>query len=113
MVDALAYLYGEGKINSLAVKDFIAATSAGIVAGEPMVDLCFKEDFDAAVDMNLVMTGKGEFVEVQGAAEKEPCTREEFYQLLDLAAEAIKKIIAHQRTVLGDLAEEIERGEKK
>jgi ribonuclease PH len=65
-----------------------------------MLDLCYTEDFAADVDMNIVMTGKGGFVEIQGTAEEEPFSREETDELINLAAEGIQQLIALQRKML-------------
>lgn len=99
--DALRFLL-EGKlIAELPVVDFVAATSVGIVAGVPMVDLNFEEDASADVDMNVVMSGSGRFIEVQGTAERVPFGRAELDELLDMAERAIGQLIAVQKQVLG------------
>ncbi len=84
------------------VKDYIAAVSVGIVEGEPRLDLSYAEDSAAEVDMNIVMTEAGRFIEVQGTAETEPFSRQHLDELLDLAESGIKEIIAVQKAVLGD-----------
>ena len=82
--------------------DFLAAVSVGLSpAGEPLLDLCYEEDSQAAVDMNVVMTGSGAFVEVQGTGEGRPFTRAEHDALLDLAAGGIDTLIAYEKDVLG------------
>ncbi len=72
----------------------------GIVGGEPMLDLDYAEDSSGGTDMNVVMTGAGNFVEVQGTAEGEPFTREELSRLVDLASRGITELIALQRKAL-------------
>jgi ribonuclease PH len=81
--------------------DFVAAVSVGIVNGVEVLDLNYQEDFMASVDMNVVMTGRGLFVEVQGTAEELPFTRRRLDNLLDLAAEGIRELIALQKQALG------------
>lgn len=78
----------------------VAATSVGIVDGESMLDLAYQEDSSAEVDFNVVMNDKGEFVEIQGTAEKEPFTRERSLALLDLAGKGISELFALQRAAL-------------
>lgn len=101
--DALKWLKKKGKIISWPIRDFVAATSAGIVDGMPLLDLTYEEDFKASVDINVAMTGEGKFIEVQGTAEEHPFTKSEMDKLLDLAKEGISKLIAIQREVLGKL----------
>ncbi|MBE3587045.1 MAG: ribonuclease PH [Thermoanaerobacteraceae bacterium] len=108
LVDALAHLVGEGLIPYLPVKDFVAATSVGRVNGEIVLDLCFAEDSAAEVDMNVVMTGQGRLVEVQGTGEEASFTREELDRMLDLAAEGIRLLVDYQKKMLGaELAAQI------
>ena len=83
--------------------DSVAAVSVGIVGGEPVLDLDYPEDSTAEVDLNVVMTGSGEFVEVQGTAEGAPFGRDALDRLLELADAGIADLIALQRTILGDL----------
>ena len=85
------------------VKDFLAAVSVGLSHdGEPILDLCYEEDSHAAVDMNIVMTGTGHFVEVQGTGEGRPFTRAEHDAMLSLAESGIDKLISYQKDVLGN-----------
>ncbi len=85
------------------VKDFLAAVSVGLSPdGTPILDLCYEEDSHAAVDMNVVMTGAGQFVEIQGTGEGRPFTRSEHNRLLDLAADGIDTLISYQKDVLGN-----------
>ena len=98
--DALQYALNNGLIEKAPLRDYLAAVSVGIVRGEPMIDLCYVEDSAAEVDMNIVMTGNGEFVEVQGTAEGRPFTKESFDSLLKLAAEGIHTLIGIQKRLI-------------
>ena len=98
--DAITRLVQSGEIKEHALSDLVAAVSVGIVDGVPMLDLPYEEDSRAGTDMNVVMTGSGRFVEVQGTAEQEAFTRAELDALLDLAAAGIMQIHDAQRFVL-------------
>ncbi len=98
--DAITRLVQAGRLQAHALNDIVAAISVGIIDGVPMLDLPYEEDSRAHTDMNVVMTGSGRFVEVQGTAEQEAFSREELDQLLDLAAKGIESIQAAQRAVL-------------
>ena len=80
--------------------DFVAATSVGIIRGEPCLDLCYEEDSQAEVDMNLVITGSGRFVEIQGTAEKQPFSGEQLQMLLQLGSSGAAVLIAAQESAL-------------
>jgi ribonuclease PH len=84
--------------------DSVAATSVGLVSGETVLDLCYAEDSMASVDMNVVMTGSGKFVEVQGTAEGMPFTRERMDEMIDLAAVGIKQLVAAQKRALEEIS---------
>ena len=99
--DALGWMLGKGMIATLPVKDFVAAVSVGLVDGAPVLDLDYAEDSACQTDMNVVMTGAGRFVEVQGTAEGEPFAREELDKLLGLAGRGIGELVAQQRRCLG------------
>jgi ribonuclease PH len=99
--DALGWMLGKGMIATLPVKDFVAAVSVGLVDGAPVLDLDYAEDSTCQTDMNVVMTGAGRFVEVQGTAEGEPFARAELDGLLALASGGIAELVAHQRRALG------------
>ncbi len=101
LAEALYKLKQAGELKKLPVNDYLAAVSVGLLNEEPLLDLNFEEDFQAAVDMNIVMTSSGRLVEVQGSAEGSPFTREQLNRMLDLAAEGAHKITAVQRSVLG------------
>ncbi|HWJ04090.1 MAG TPA: ribonuclease PH [Verrucomicrobiae bacterium] len=101
LVEALLRLKEKGTLTKLPITDSLAAVSVGIVDGNPLLDLCYEEDSRAQVDMNVVMTGQGKLVEVQGTAEEHPFSREELDTLLNIAAKGIKEISAVQASVLG------------
>ena len=100
---ALKRLKKDGVIDKIAIHDFVAATSVGILNGEPILDLAFEEDSRAEVDMNVVMMSGGKFIEVQGTAEKEPFAKDDLQRLLALAENGINELIAIQREVIGEL----------
>lgn len=97
---AIRRLLEEGVILESPLKENVAAVSVGIVDGEPMLDLCYEEDSRAEVDMNIVMTASGKFVEIQGTAEKTPFGKVELKELLELAQNGIEKLVKIQRKVL-------------
>ncbi len=100
LVEACASVYDEKR--PFPVKDFLAAISVGLSPeGEPLLDLCYEEDSQGAVDMNVVMTGEGKFVEIQGTGEERPFSREEFNRLLLLAEKGIDELISYEKDVLG------------
>jgi len=98
--DALAWLRSRKLLAALPVRDFVAAVSVGIYQGVPVLDLDYAEDAACGTDMNVVMTGAGRFVELQGTAEGEPFTRVEVDALLALGEQGIGELIAHQRRAL-------------
>jgi ribonuclease PH len=100
MADAFAWMRAQGMIAADPIRDFVAAVSVGIVEGTPVLDLDYVEDSGCDTDMNVVMTGAGHFVEVQGTAEGHPFTREEMSKLLDLAASGIRDLVKAQRASL-------------
>jgi ribonuclease PH len=99
--DALGWMRAKGMIATLPVKDFVAAVSVGLHQGNALLDLDYAEDSECQTDMNVVMTGAGRFVEVQGTAEGEPFARAELDKLLALAARGISELVAQQRRALG------------
>lgn len=103
LADAIAVVRKKGLLKKNPLKDYLAAVSVGKVAGEFLADLCYAEDCLAEVDLNLVMTGKGEFVEVQGTAERSPFTPEQLQKFLELGWEGIKSLIKLQQELLGEL----------
>ncbi len=100
LVDAIHSIYQQNLIDAIPVKDYLAAVSVGIAGGKPMLDLCYVEDSEAEVDMNLVMTGKGTIVELQGTAEGAPFSKMELGRLLALGEKGIKTLIKKQKEVL-------------
>lgn len=100
LMDACNRLVADRLIETLPVEEFVAATSVGIVNGVHVLDLCYAEDSNAAVDMNIVMTQKGRFVEIQGTAESSPFTHEEMNALIALASKGIQELIAVQQRAL-------------
>lgn len=98
---ALSKLKRDGAIDCIPIKEHIGAISVGIVKGKKVLDLCAEEDNGADVDMNLVMTGSGKIIEIQGTSEKVPFSREDLNSLLNMGQSAIKKIINTQKKVLG------------
>jgi ribonuclease PH len=99
---AVRYAMERGLIERQPVNDYVAAVSVGIVDGEPRLDLSYLEDSNAEVDMNIVMTGTGKFIEVQGTAETQPFDRKRLQSMLDFAETGIKKIIDIQKSALGE-----------
>jgi len=99
--DAITKLLEQGRITSSPINDFVAAISVGMYNGHPVLDLDYAEDSQCDTDMNVVMTGAGGFVEVQGTAEGEPFSRTDMNGLLDLAQKGIVELIAHQKAALG------------
>ncbi len=100
---ALQTLANMGIISSIPLKSAVAATSVGIVHGYQLLDLCYDEDCNAAVDFNVVMTSQGEFVEIQGTAEGKPFTKETVDSILALAEKGIKELFQAQAAALEQL----------
>ena len=98
--DAVSGLLKQGKITASPICDFVAAVSVGMVQGTPLLDLDYTEDSACDTDMNVVMTGSGGFVEVQGTAEGAPFSRSDMGALLDLAHQGIRDLVAAQRAAL-------------
>jgi ribonuclease PH len=96
---ALRKLVQYGAIKAMPLRDYVAATSVGLVRGAPMLDLCYEEDSQADVDMNVVMTGGGRFVEVQGTAEHTPFDEAQMTEMIALARGGIGQLIAMQKKV--------------
>jgi len=100
LADAFQVLRQNGAIKNLPLKDFVAAISVGVVEGGVVLDLCYAEDSVAEVDMNVVMTGSGAYIEVQGTAEGRPFTPAQLERLIGLATEGVRQLTAAQRAVL-------------
>lgn len=107
MAIAINKISEQHKLAKFPITDFLASLSVGIINGKPMCDLNYEEDSSAKVDMNVVMTGDGKFVEVQGTGEESPFSREELNQLLELAENGIMQVIEQQKQVLGPIADKI------
>jgi len=103
LVDALQKLKKDGKITKVPVGDYIAATSVGILDGNMLLDLCYEEDSKAEVDMNVIMTGAGEFIEIQGTAERKPFSKAKMDIMLDFAKKVIGELFTIQRKLVGDI----------
>ncbi|NOY64763.1 MAG: ribonuclease PH [Nitrospirae bacterium] len=102
LYDAMRFAVQNGIIERNPIKNMVSAISVGIVDGEPMLDLCYEEDYKAEVDMNVVMTADGRFIEIQGTAEGEPFARETLHNLLSLAEKGIKELFKIQKEVIGE-----------
>jgi len=100
LVDALNWAKGKGHITSIPLSGSVAAVSVGIINGTPMLDLCYEEDVTAETDMNIVCTGDGNFVEVQGTAEGKPFDRDLLNQLLDLGTKGCVELSRLQKAAL-------------
>ncbi len=98
---ALRKLIAAGAVPAKVMRSPVAAVSAGVLSGEPLLDLCYEEDASADVDFNVVMNGDGRFIELQGTAEAEPFDRPMLNRLLDLASGGIGELLRAQRAALG------------
>ena len=107
VVDALNKLHKSKAIKEMPVRNFVSAISVGIVNNQYLLDLCYEEDSKAHVDMNIIMTDKCEFVEVQGTGEERPFSRKDLNTLLELGEKGNKALIKAQREALGEIADEI------
>jgi ribonuclease PH len=103
MALALEKMRERDQIRTIPISDYVAATSVGIVDGEPLLDLAYDDDSRADVDMNVVKTGDGRFIEVQGTAEAMPFGRDALNTLLDLADLGIRQLVEKQRAIVGHL----------
>jgi ribonuclease PH len=103
LVDALNKLKKDGLLSRIPIKDFVAATSVGILNSNLLLDLTYEEDSQADVDMNIIMTGSGEFIEIQGTAERKTFKKEQMDNLLALAKGGITDLIDMQRNLLKDI----------
>ncbi|MFR9070356.1 MAG: ribonuclease PH, partial [Paraclostridium sp.] len=107
VADAIYSLYEKKQIKTLPIRNFVSAISVGLVNGEHVLDLCYEEDSNAHVDMNIIMTDKGEFVEVQGTGEESPFSRKDLNALLELGEKGNKELIKAQRKALGKISSEV------
>jgi ribonuclease PH len=103
LADALTVIKKRGLIKRLPLTDYLAAISVGKVGGEVLVDLAYEEDAHAEVDMNLVMTGAGRYVEVQGTAERTPFHKKDMEEFLNLGWGAIQQLVDMQKSLIGAL----------
>jgi len=103
LVLALGRMREQDQLRSIPISDYVAATSVGIVGGMPLLDLAYEEDSKADVDMNIVKTGDGRFIEIQGTAEAEPFGSDALAGLLELADRGITELIAKQREIVGTI----------
>ncbi|MBF7097257.1 ribonuclease PH [Alkalibacter mobilis] len=97
LIDAFSKLKAKNMIDSIPLKTYVAAVSVGISNQEPLLDLCYLEDSNAEVDMNVVMTETGEIIEIQGTGEERPFKKDEFAKLMELAELGIEKLIKIQK----------------
>jgi ribonuclease PH len=97
---ALHRLLHQGLLSTIPLRDYVAATSVGVVGGEVLLDLCYEEDSKAQVDLNLVQTGSGLLVEVQGTAEGEPFSQESLQDLIRLASNGARQLVDIQRKLV-------------
>ena len=104
MVQALRRWRKEERLTTWPVRDYVTAVSVGIIDGKFILDLDYEKDVQAEVDMNIVMTGSGKYIEVQGNAEHKPFSHNDLVRLLKLASQGIRKIRATQKKILGDLS---------
>ncbi|MFO7818926.1 MAG: ribonuclease PH [Halanaerobacter sp.] len=102
LIDALNYMLAEGLIDKMPLDNYAAAVSVGIVDEDLLLDLCYEEDSNAQVDLNLVMTEDEEIIEIQGTGEESPFNQEELTELLTLGTKGIKELIEIQKKVLED-----------
>ena len=105
LADALGGLRRQGLLTGIPLRNFVAATSVGIVQGQGiLLDLAYEEDSQAQVDMNVVMTGNGRIVELQGTGEQSPFTQEEMLELLALGERGVRQLVEIQQDALGDVS---------
>ena len=107
VAEAIYKLYSNGLIKKMPIQNFVSAISVGIVNNECLLDICYDEDSNAQVDMNIIMTDRCEFVEVQGTGEERPFSRKDLNKLLELGEKGNKELIRIQRLALGEIADEI------
>jgi len=100
LVMALAKIRKEGLITKMPVSDYVAAISVGMHKGQPILDLDYDEDSASEVDMNIIMTGSGKFIEIQGTAEREPFSKQEMDKMLVLAKKGVGELISAEKKIL-------------
>ncbi len=102
LFDALKHLQEQGQVDEMLLSNFVAGTSVGVVDGTPCLDLCFAEDANAEVDMNVIMTGDKRIIEIQGTAESVAFSRDELDELIDLAELGIDQMVEMQKNIIGE-----------
>jgi ribonuclease PH len=107
LVDALNKLVVQEKLKAIPLNGYLAAVSVGIKDGEAILDLNYAEDSTCQVDMNLVMTDKGEFIEIQGTGEESPFNREQLQELMRLGEKGVNDLIEAQKQALGEIADKV------
>lgn len=110
LVFAVDHIVTTHKLAKFPIEDFLASVSVGVLDGQALLDLNYIEDSRVKVDMNVVMTGASEFVEIQGTGEESPFSRDEMDQMLQLAEAGIHQLIGIQKEILGSLSEKIGAG---
>jgi len=113
MTLAFGELLKQNTIKELPIKDYLAATSVGVLKDESILDLCYEEDSQAQVDMNIVMTGNEEFVELQGTGEEATFSYTQLQEMVGLAQKGIKELFDQQKEILGDLNKHIDRNRQQ
>ncbi len=103
MVEAMKWMKAKGMTDRIPVRAFVSAISVGIVDGEPVLDLCYQEDSRAIADMNVVMTDKGEYIEIQGTGEERPFSAGELDSLLKLAERGCRQLHLIQKEITGEI----------
>jgi len=103
LADALNKLKKDGSISEMPLKEFVAATSVGIFGGNLLLDLTYEEDSKADVDMNIVMTGNGDFIEIQGTSERRTFNKKQMDELLDLAKKGVLELIDLQKSFIKNI----------
>lgn len=111
LVDAVNVLCERNGITTYPIKNFVSAVSVGVLEEEVILDLCYEEDSKAIVDMNIVMTDTGKFIEIQGTGEEAPFSREELNKLLSIAEKGLMEIVEIQKSILGEDGKYIGKGE--
>ena len=108
MYDAFVYMLDEGMIEQMPIDEFVAAISVGMVDDEVVLDLCYGEDSNAQVDMNLVMTESAEIIEIQGTGEEKPFSQDKLSEMISAAEIGVKKLVDYQKEALADVVDLLE-----
>lgn len=111
LVDALYHMHERGKLKKIPIESYVAAVSIGVKDGEILLDLNYAEDSTCQVDMNIVMTEKGDLVEIQGTGEEKPFTKKDLEQMMEIGEKGIMALIDYQKESLGSLSQLIEEKE--